>query len=48
MPILWPRFFRKTYVTFLGLARRGIGFAAKAFLHAEFRPGVQLIADLSD
>ncbi|AVK21169.1 hypothetical protein PA39016_001160002 [Pseudomonas aeruginosa 39016] len=23
MPILWPRFFRKTYVTFLGLARRG-------------------------
>lgn len=28
-------------------AAGGIGFAAKAFLHAEFRPGVQLIADLS-
>lgn len=29
-------------------AAGGIGFAAKAFLQAEFRPGVQLIADLSD
>ncbi|HEN8707011.1 glycerate kinase [Pseudomonas aeruginosa] len=28
-------------------AAGGIGFAAKAFLQAEFRPGVQLIADLS-
>lgn len=28
-------------------AAGGIGFAAKAFLLAEFRPGVQLVADLS-